>query len=248
MVETERFSSGSPLTFAMKGVEELSSKQKRSSKTLAEPIKQVYGTDIETDTARVMKQLNNAVNPVKLIHATRDAGLHEVEHYERVIPDEKLADLNTDSPDLSDAMQLLDMKITESHCPREKDASKVAGKTNRDTIYVPELVKSEGTVYMAKTLGSTGKLRMAWDLHPENEVVVVDEYDRWESLLGWKKLKKLPHGKNKIREEYGDQLSDDLLDALTGNESGDMETKASDDDNDSRGRRTRTKPSEEVLN
>lgn len=248
MVETERFNSGTPLTFAMKGVDELSSSQKRSHKTLVEPIKQEYGTSMKTDTARVIKQLNNAVDPVPLMHATRAAGLHEVEDYERVIPDEKLADLNTDNPDLSDVMQLIDVKITESHCPREKDASKVCGKTNRDTIYVPNLVKDEGTVYMAKTLSSTGKLRMAWDLHPENEVVVVDEYEKWENLLGWEKLKQFPHGKNKIREQYGDQLSDELLDALTGNESGDMETKASDDDSDSRGRRTRTKPSEEVLN
>lgn len=232
----------------MCGVDELSSAQKRGNETLSQPISHEYGCDIDRDTSRVIEQINSAVDPVKLIHAVRTAGLQNVENYQELIPHERKVELNTDQPDLSDAMSLIDQKITDGYCNPEQDASKAVSKSNRETIYVPDLVSDEGTVYMTKTLGSTGKLRMAWDLDDKNEVVVVDEYEIWENLLGWEKLKQFPHGKNKIHDEYGDKLSDEVLELLTGNESGDTETKADDDDSDSRGRRTRTKPSEEVLN
>jgi hypothetical protein len=242
----ERFTVGSPLTYAIQGIEELSSRQRRKHKTLAEPIAERYGTNLSTETARTLDRLSNAVDPVPLIHAVRHAGLHKVEDWESKMPAETLSDLNTDEPDLSDAMSLLDQKLTEALCPREKDASKATSRTNRESVYIPELV-GEGTVYMAKTLSSTGKVRMAWDLDDNNQVVVVDDYEVWEALLGWEKLKQFPHGKNKIQEEYSDKLSDDVLDSLVGGQGGDTETKT-DDDSGSRGRRTRTKPSEEVLN
>lgn len=105
-----------------------------------------------------------------------------------------------------------------------------------------------GTVYMAKTLSSAAKVRMAWDLNASNQVVVVDEYDIWEQLLGWEKLKCLPHGKNKIREELGDQLSDSVLQMVAGNDTSTNSDTKDTSDTSSRGRRTRTKPSEEVLN
>jgi hypothetical protein len=101
---------------------------------------------------------------------------------------------------------------------------------------------------MAKTLSSTGKVRIAWDLSDENEVVVVDEYEPWASVLGWEKLKQFPHGKNQIEEQYGDVLSDEVMEILVGDSGGDTETKTETDGSGSRGRRTRTKPSDEVLN
>jgi len=247
MKTMERFTVGSDLTYAIEGVEQLSSRQRRRNKTLAEPIHERYGTSISTETARTIDNLSNAVDPVSLIRASQSAGLHDVEDWESKIPEETLSELNTEEPGISDALSLLDRKLTESLCPRDKDASEVTSRTNRESVYIPELV-GEGTVYMAKTLSSAGKLRIAWDLDDDNQVVVVDDYDIWESLLGWQKLKNFPHGKNEIQEQYGDKLSDDVLEVLVGSCDGDTETKSSNNDKSSRGRRTRTKPSEEVLN
>jgi hypothetical protein len=243
--QMERFSVGSPLTYCIQGVEELSSEQRRNNKTLSDPIAERYGTELSTETARTLEQLNNAVDAVSLIQATRYTDLHNVDNWEAKLPEDTLSSLNTDEPDLSDAMSLMDKKLTEALCQRGKSVNKAISRTTRETVYIADLV-GEGTVYMAKTLSSTGKVRMAWDLDDDNQVVVVDDYEVWEELFGWEKLKKFPHGKNQIREQYGDSLSDEVLATLIGESGGDTETKT--DDGGSRGRRTRTKPSQEVLN
>lgn len=246
----ETFASGDPLKYAMRGVTELSSQERRSHPTLQTPIKQRYGTDVSKDTARVLEQLNSATDEMELVSAVKTAGLNEVEDYDELL-DGVDVNLNSEEPDLGDVMGILDQKLTESLCDREEDAGKASSKSNRESVYVPELInETEGaTVYMAKTLSSTAKLRMAWDLDPNNEVVVVDDYEKWERLLGWEKLKQFPHGKNKIREEYGDRLSDEVLKIVAGDApSGSSDDKSDDTSGPSRGRRTRTKPSEEVLN
>lgn len=242
----ERFSAGDPLLYATKGVDMLSSEQKRSDSGIADVLEAEYGTELSAETARVVEKLTNSIDMMELVDAARAAGLHQVEDWDAVFPDDMEQSLNSDCPGLSDAMSLMDQKLSDGLLVRQSgsiDTDKL------ESVYIPELVGGDGTVYMAKTVSSTAKVRMAWDLDDDNQVVLVDEYEVWDRLLGWERLKKFPHGKNKIREEYGERLSDELLDMLIGSESsGDTETMATDGDGDSRGRRTRTKPSEEVLN
>jgi hypothetical protein len=242
----ERFSAGDPLLYATKGVDMLSSEQKRRDSDISDVLSEEYGTELSTETANVVEKLTNSIDMVELVDAARDAGLHEVEDWDAVFPEDIEQSLNTDSPGLSDAMSLMDQKLSDALLVRQ------SGSVDTDmleSVYIPELVGGDGTVFMAKTISSTAKVRMAWDLDDDNQVVLVDEYEIWDRLLGWERLKQFPYGKNKIREEYGDKLSDDLLDMLLGGESsGDTETMATDGEGDAHGRRTRTKPSEEVLN
>lgn len=248
MSETETFCAGSPLEYAIRGVSKLSSRDRRAHNNLAEPIKKKYGTEVSEETADVIQRLYSAVDGAELVRAVKKLGLDEVEDYSELLSEFDLDD--DEDANLGKVMEVMDVKITESLAPRDKDASKVSKKRQRESVYIPELVNSMGeggTVYMAKTLSTTAKVRMAWDLHDENQVVVVDDY-KWGKLLGWEELKQFPHGKNKIREELGDRLSDEVLDIVAGDSAGDTDTKTDDGSTGSRGRRTRTKPTDEVLN
>lgn len=246
--ETERFESGSPLNFAMLGVDKLSSEQKRANNSLASPIFSEYGASIDTETAGIVEQLNSAKNEMALVQAVKSLDLPDVDDYSTLFQEDCDSFYDFDEYDFSTVIHTLDRKIIDGLCDREKDASDTTSKHNRSDVYVPNLVSDEGTVYMAKTISSTGKVRIAWDLCDENEVVVVDEYEPWASILGWEKLKQFPHGKKQIQEQYGDVLSDEVMELLVGQSAGDTETKNGNDDDGSRGRRTRTKPSDEVLN
>lgn len=246
----ERFCTGDPLEYAIRGVKEIPSRTRRSNKTLSNPIKERYGTNISDDTANVVERLYNANDGRALVQAVKQAGLDDVDDYSVLLSG---CDLDDDEDaDLGRVMQELDVRLTESLASRESDASNASKKANRESVYVPDVINAagdEGTVYMAKTLSTTAKVRMAHDLHDDNQVLVVDDYEKWENLLGWEKLKQFPHGKNQIREELGDKLSDEVLDIVAGNDTGsDTDTKDDSGSTGSRGRRTRTKPSDEVLN
>jgi hypothetical protein len=250
----ERFCSGDPFAYAMQGVDEIPGSTKHSEGSLAAAIQSIYGTEVSTDTGSVLDRLNSANDPQELVNAVKNAGLNEVTDWPDTFDSDDLHEEvdDVDDPGLGEAMRLIDTKLSDSLCPRDKDANKMTSKRERKHVYVPEVVNKageNGTVYMAKTMSSSAKVRMAWDIHDSNQVVVVDDYEKWESLLGWKKLKSLPHGKNKIREELGGVLSDEVLDIVAGEQAGDTDTQDdSASDTSSRGRRTRTKPSEEVLN
>lgn len=245
--DIETFCVGHPLDYAIQGVSQLPSRRKR--KPIAESIAEEYGTEIDGDTASVIDRLQKASNSTALVTSVKEAGLDTVDDYTTVLTDTLLDE--DEEADLGRVMDVLDTNISYSLAPREKDASKVSSKRQRDTTYIPEVINAvgdSGDVFMAKTLSTTAKVRMAWDLHDDNQVIVVDSYEKWEKLLGWRKLKELPHGKNKIREELGDQLSDDVLDIVAADDAGgDTDTK-DESDTDSKGRRTRTQPSDEVLN
>jgi len=248
MSDIETFCAGSPLDYAIRGVSELSSRERRSHNNLARPINETYSTSVSDESADVIKHLYNAIDGAELVRAVKKLGLDEVEDYDELLSEFDLDD--GEEANLGRVMQELDNKLTYGHAPRGKDASKVSSKKHRNSVYIPELVNAVGeggTVYMAKTLSTTAKVRMAWDLHDENEVVVVDDY-KWGKLLGWEELKQFPHGKNKIREELGDRLSDEVLDIVAGDKTGDSDTKSDSSSSGSRGRRTRTKPTDEVLN
>ncbi len=248
--DTIRFCSGHPLEYAMQGVAEIDSRSRRSEPNLKNPIKEKYGTDVREETASVIERLHSAVDAKKLVDAVKVLGLDQCDSYDHLFTEEMLEDIGQENADLGAVMATLDTKLTESLAPRDKDASKASKKKHRETVYIPDIINaagSDGTVYMAKTLSTTAKVRMAHDLHDDNQVIVVDDYDKWSRLLGWEQLKQFPHGKNKIREELGDQLSSDVLDLVAGSQADTTDTETKDDSSSS-GRRTRTKPTEEVLN
>jgi hypothetical protein len=247
MSEIETFCAGPSLEYAVKAVSELSSRQRRSHNSLAQPVQEEYSVSIDAETANVVERLYNSVDATELVRAIKHIGLDEVDEYEPFVAGFDIDD--DEQVDLGTVMQKLDTKIAYGHASRDTAVEKVSKKRQREAIYIPELINmvgDGGDIYMAKSLSSVAKVRMAWDLHDENEVVVVDSY-KWGDLLGWKQLKTLPHGKNKIREQLGDKLSDDVLDKVAGSSVQDTETKA-DTDSSSRGRRTRTKPTDEILN
>lgn len=95
-----------------------------------------------------------------------------------------------DEDEFADTMD----KVTDvvSHAPRGR--SGVSRKKNRSNISVWKLdnkVEDDGTVLMAKTVNQS-KANLAWELHDNNQVVQVDEYETWEDTFGWRKLKELP--------------------------------------------------------
>ena len=247
--DTVRFCSGHPLEYAVRGVSEMPSSMRRRNNTLTKPISKQYGTPVSDDTANVVERLHSAIDGMKLVESVKAADLDDVEDYTNLFTEQMLDDISQDEADLGAVMQTLDVKLHESLASRDTDISKVSKKKHRKSVYIPDVINNageDGDVYMAKTLSTTAKVRMAHDLHDDNQVVVVDDYEKWENLLGWKKLKSLPHGKNKIKEELGDQLSDDVLKivASQNSKSTDTDTK----DTSSGGRRTRTNPTDEILN
>jgi hypothetical protein len=248
----ETFCSGDPFQYAMAGLDEISGHRKHSADSMATAIEHVYTTELSEDTAKLLDRFNSTANPTKLVAAVKSVGLNEVDDWDSKFNEDDLQEEvdDVEDPGLSEAMRLIDTRIGSGLCPRDTDAAKITSKNNREHVYVPDLINSAegGTVYMAKTLSSPAKVRMAWDINDSNQVVVVDEYEKWEKLLGWEKLKQFPHGKNKIREEYGDVLSDEVLEIVAGEQQVNDDDTQDDSDSASRGRRTRTKPSEEVLN
>jgi hypothetical protein len=243
----DRFCSGDVLKYALTGVDKLPDGSKAGEGgTIASAIRRRYGTHLSPDTADILFRVESAYDSAKLVNAVREAGLTTDAEFDELLPDIEEENLTFER-----VLRRVNSTLTEALCDRDSDASQVTSKDHRSDVYVPDLVNSEGDVYMAKTLTSPRKVRIAWDLHDGNEVVLVDSYEKWESLFDWKKLKSLPHGKKKVRNELGDQLSDDVLEHIVQYEDATSTTvteSSSSDDGPSRGRRTRTKPSEEVLN
>jgi len=242
-----QFCAGHPLEYATEGFRNIPSSKRRSHDTVSTPIEEKYGVSVSDETANVINRLYTSVDARQLSKAIKTAGLDSVEDYSSLFTEQMLDDLEADEADLGLVMQTLDIKLSGGRAPRDKEPSKVTSRKHRNAVYVPELIEDAsggGTVYMAKTLSTHLKVMMAHDLDERNQVVVVDDYEKWERLLGWEKLKDLPHGKNKIREELGDQLSDEVLKAVAG------EGQKSDTSSSfgSTGKRSPTPPTEEMLN
>lgn len=140
----------------------------------------------------------------------------------------------------SDACGVLKvMKRDISYAPRERPG--ISAKGNRETLEIHEVLNKafpDGDVYMGVTLNQD-KAKVAWDIHDDNEVVRVEDSDKYEMygrLFGWKKLKDI---KLSELEEY--DISDDLYEELTGERR--QKQQASDIDRDDP-----TPADEEVLN
>jgi hypothetical protein len=104
-------------------------------------------------------------------------------------------------------------------CPR--NTYNITRQYNRNTTKVLDLIRemydSDGTVFMAKS-PNQDKAELAWALHDDNEVVKVSQYDRWENLFGWQKLKDLTL--YNIEDEYGSDLPASILDKDRASDSG----------------------------
>jgi hypothetical protein len=247
MSELQTFAAGDPLDYALEGVKNTSSKVRRRNSNYSAAIEEQYGVRVSDETGDLMERLYSAVDGPSLIRAIQKLGLNEADDYEELLSGCHLDE--NDDTNLGRVMQELDQKLHASLADRDKDASKASSKKHRDSVYVPNLINDmgeSGTVYMAKSLSTTSKVRIAWDLDDENVVLMVDDYDKWEQLLGWEKLKQFPHGKNQIREQYGDVLSDDVLDMVAADSTSGGSSDS--DDSGSTGRATRTKPTDELLN
>lgn len=242
--DKEWFVEAEPVKLMIAGVDEIDGTLKTRYNTLSGAIRERYGSDISEDTGYFIDRIYNARDA----SAVMDAVEHVDESSIPELPEEVLEEVFDElkNPGIGTAVRLVDTKKANALCPRERDASKAINKSNREDVYLPDII-GDGDVYMAKTL-SASKVRLAWGLDEDNEVIEVDNYDVWERLLGWKKLKDLPRGKNKVREQFGDQLSDETLRAVTGSVSRSSSSESDDTDNSSGGRATRTEPSDEVLN
>lgn len=237
------------LSLALRGIREIPSGRRRK-KDIQVAIEETYNTDISKQSGELLYQMYRANDGNELCEAYKNAGFDKTNIEARMGPN-----YYTDSDKeitRANVLSVLDTKIREGLAPRDsKNASK---KSNRKNIYVPEVVNAahpDGTVYMAKSTGGafSMKAEMAWDLHDDNHVVVVDDYDKWGDLLGWKKLKSFPHGKKKIREELGDQLSDELLSTYATADTDDDSDSGSSSGSSSSGRsKSSTSPAEAVLN
>jgi hypothetical protein len=169
---------------------------------------------LSDETATFLKRLYYASNETATVKCLDRNNLDEVDEY----------DVSDDVDDLTDVFEVLDRRLTRSLCNRSEPASNASQKRNRGSVHAAVLDNESHDVYMAKTLSSANKIKIVWDLHEDNQVVQVDEYDTWESLLGWKKLKEIPHGSKQIREQYGDQLSPDVLEDVAGTNQSNSDT------------------------
>lgn len=98
---------------------------------------------------------------------------------------------------------------------RSSSAYRVSKASGRDQDHkisdVLEAAGEDGTVYMAKTLTSADKVRLAWALHEDNQIVSVSSYGYYEDEFGWSKLKELDL--YNIKEKYPN-IDDDLAEEL----------------------------------
>jgi len=229
MVETKSFSRGSPVAFISNGVKKINSSDRRGKKSYAGPIEDSYGASISDDIGKLCRHIYRKDNPDTVVKAVVE-----------------ILDESYDDSDILDLLDTIDTKLDGGLAARENGAS-VTQKSKRDDIRVSSVVDAageEGAVYMAKSLTSMKKVKLAWNLHEDNQVVVVDDYELWEELLGWSKLKELPHGRKKIRRLYGDSLPQDVLDEIAPP----TKQSRSSDSNTSSKSRTTTSAKEAVVN
>jgi len=202
--------SGDPMDVAIRGMKKLAMRKRGDA--LADAVGDRFGANISTQTATVMRKMAYSHDGAKLIESLLTLGYDMETDYESEISSN---DINT----FDDMLNFLDRRMDASLARRNVGANSVSRKGNRITTYVSDVITragEEGDVYMAKSLTSDKKVRLAWALNENNVIVVVDEYTEYEDVLGWKKLKELPHGSKKIQKLYGDRLSESEIQDVIG--------------------------------
>lgn len=202
--------SGDPMEVAIRGMKKL--RMRKRGDALVEAINERFGADISRQTATVMRKMAYSHDGAKLVEALITLGYGMETDYE--------SELQSDAIEtFDDMLNFLDRRMDAALARRNVGANSVSRKGNRITTYVSDVIVragDEGDVYMAKSLTSDKKVRLAWALNDNNVIVVVDNYDEYEDILGWKKLKNLPHGSKKIQEVYGDRLSESEIHKVIG--------------------------------
>lgn len=199
MVETKTFSRGNAVDFLKEGMKQMDSSDRRGRTSYADPIEDTYGASISDNIGKLCRHIHMNNEPADAVTAT--ARTIDGEH---------------STAEVLDLLDKMNRKLSDGLATRET-GSEVTKKSGRDDVRVSEVLAAageEGTVFMAKSLSSMKKVKIAWNLHENNQVIVVNDYDEWAELLGWSKLKTLPHGRKKIRRELGDQLPQDVLDEV----------------------------------
>lgn len=225
-IQTDRFTRADPKELVTEGVTQLNSVDRTSAESIADAVVEQYGVSgLDPETAGIIKSLYSSVDAVETINCIKRHNLHEVDDYDSLIGEYVMdADFGAS---LEGVFELLDRELSRSLCNPSRPATKVTQKANRSNVHVAEVDNLAHDVYMAKTLSSPDKIKIAHDLHPDNRVIQVDQYEMWETLLGWKKLKDIPHGSKQIHEKFGDRLSDDVLTEVAGPKDTDTKTNTS---------------------
>jgi len=229
MVETKTFSRGNAVDFLKEGMKQLDASDRRGKRSYADPIEDTYEASISNDTGKLCRHIHMNSEPADAVTATA-----------------QIIDEQHSAEETLDLLDMMNRKLSDGLASRE-NGSEVTKKSGREDIRVSEVLAAageEGTVFMAKSLTSMKKVKLAWNLHEDNQVVVVDNYELWEELLGWSKLKELPHGRKKIRRLYGDSLPQDVLDEIAPP----TKQSRSSDSNTSSKSRTTTSAKEAVVN
>jgi hypothetical protein len=186
--------SGDPMEIAIRGMKKL--RMRKRGDALVEAVSDRFGADISRQTATVMRKMAYSHDGAKLVEALITLGYDMETDYESELSSEGIQTFD-------DMLNFLDLRMDAALARRNVGANSVSRKGNRITTYVSDVIVragDEGDVYMAKSLTSDKKVRLAWALDDNNVIVVVDNYDEYEDILGWKKLKNLPHGSKKIQE------------------------------------------------
>lgn len=180
----------SPIRWALLGLKHSGDRRYRLSSV--DDLREWLGSDISSSAVKAVRKFDDADDPRKLALAVQKLDL----------PSEKVGE----------AMEAADCQV------------KMLGHDDKtpgsfEWTYAPEVIEDaypDGTVYMCKSVNGK-KAMLAWDLCVNNTVVKVDKYEKYE-MLGWEKLKDFPHGGRQIREQYGDELSDEVFEKLCGDD------------------------------
>lgn len=181
---------GSPLRWAILGLKHAGASRAHYRETEVEDVSQWLGREVDKGVVVALKKFRDAHDAPALAEA--------------------VSKLDTPRDKLGDVLEVADQRVKVLY----NEGKRPSNFSHKYIPYIIEDVQPDGTVYMCKSVNGN-KAMMAWDLNSNNTVVKVDEYEPLE-VLGWEKLKDFPHGERQIREQYGDLLSDEVLEVVCG--------------------------------
>ena len=200
---------GNDVRYLSRAVKSVGRYRKRTK--LAETVSETHGVDLDDATASLLIRVSWADSPNDLLDALTMLGYTPESDYE-----------SEDVPEVFDSfgsvLNHLNQSLNSALAVRNGGAASASSKRNRTSVYIPSLMVDVGDadVYMAKSLTSEKKIRLAWAIDENNAVVRVDDYGAWEDTLGWKKLKDLPYGRDSVSESFGHILSEDEIETILG--------------------------------
>jgi len=211
---------------------------RRKASKVSSFVSDEYGIDMDDATVSLLVRVSWADSPGDLLQALSMMGYTPKTDYG-----------SEDIPDVfdsfDDVLHHIDRTLKSALAVRDGGASSASSKRNRKSVYLPSLMVDVGDadVYMAKSLTSEKKIRLAWAIDENNAVVRVDDYETWGDTLGWKKLKDLPYGRDSVNEAFGHILDEDEIETILGLD----DTSTSTTTNTTTTRRTKTYVADKTL-